>query len=147
MAVTSPPVQDSAVAIVSFLARQRSSSTRAIPRSSSSYSISVAPGQANGRVGEGGYAFAASRETELFAGGRLDRHATDGNARDLGDASSHGVAIRPDARRFAHDSCVEMGDTPATRLHSLDCEGQEAIRRRAPPLRIARGEVHADITL
>ena len=43
----------------------------------------------------------------------LTADAADGNAGDLGDARAHGVAMRRDARRFAHDRHVEMRDHAA----------------------------------
>src|SRR4051812_4723002 len=126
VAATRPPVQDSAVAMVSFFARQRSSSARACARSSSS-AISVAPNnlgrsvdpwQANGRVREGRDALAAPGEAQFLAGRRLDRYAGFRNARDLGNARPHGVAMRTDARCLAHDRGIEMSDAAAARLHA-----------------------------
>ena len=53
--------------------------------------------------------------------------------------------MRRDARRFAHDGDVEMRDHAAAGAHPLAGEGEEAIRRRAAPLRIARRKVLADV--
>src|SRR5262249_45181317 len=113
--------------------------------SSSGSAMSVAPGQADRGIGECRDAFAAPGETELLAGGRLPSHPRHRNAGDLGDPGAHGVAMRANARRLAHDSDVEMGNAPATRLDPLDREGKEAVGRSAAPLRIARREVHADV--
>src|SRR6266853_1133505 len=82
---TRPPVQDSAVAIVSLRIRQRSSSERERARASLPL-MSIAPAfvvpafivpafivprQADGGARERGDAFLAAGETEPFAGGSL----------------------------------------------------------------------------
>src|SRR5712691_13031906 len=100
-----------------------------------------APRQPNGGVGESRNAFAAPGEAELLAGCRLDRHAACRNASDLGNARAHGIAMRTDAGRLAHDRGIEMGDAPAARLHALDREREEAIGGGAAPLRITGREV------
>src|SRR6266550_8729808 len=78
---TRPPVQDSAVAIVSFRIRQRSSSARERARASlppiSLAPTFVSPRETDGRAGGGGDTFLAAGEAETLAGGRLDRHARD----------------------------------------------------------------------
>src|SRR5215813_4293318 len=81
---TRPPVQDSAVAIVSRRLRQRSSSERARARASLLV-ILLAPGKANGGACGGRNAFLAAREPEPLAGGRFHGHAGDVDARYLGD--------------------------------------------------------------
>ena len=95
--VTSPPVPDSKVAIFSPRERPASSTRVAVARISSSFR------QAHGRGRHGGDAFAAPSEAEPLAGGRLDADAVDFDARDRGDARAHGIAVRPDAGRLAHD--------------------------------------------
>src|ERR1700750_3055875 len=79
---TRPPVQDSAVAMVSLRDRHKSSNARERARASLPL-MSVAPAlivptlvvpwQADGRAGGRRDAFLASGEAEPLAGGRLDR--------------------------------------------------------------------------
>src|SRR5260370_26328265 len=88
---TRPPVQDSAVAIVSLRIRHRSSSERERARASLPL-MSVAPRQANSVARGRGHAFLAPGEAQPFAGRRLDRDARDINAGDLGHARARGVA-------------------------------------------------------
>src|ERR1700761_1946428 len=94
---TSPPVQDSAVAIVSRRLRHRSSSERERARALL-VAISLAPGQANGRARGRRDAFLAAGEAEPLAGGGLHRHARDVDTRDLCDPRPHLVAQRADLR-------------------------------------------------
>src|ERR1700690_768282 len=87
---TRPPVQDSAVAMVSLRIRQRSSSERERARASlplmsvaPAFAVPtrvvptfviptfVIPGQAYGRARDGGHAFLAAGKSEPFAGGRF----------------------------------------------------------------------------
>src|SRR5882672_3521019 len=109
--------------------------------------MSVAPGQADGCIGEGDDAFAAPGKAEPFAGRRLHRYALDRKPYDLGDARTHGVTMRADARRLAYHGDVKMRDAPAAGLHAFDGEGEKTVGGSAAPLRIARGEMHADVTL
>src|SRR5450432_4242395 len=99
---TRPPVQDSAVAMVNLRIRQRSSSERERARASLPLMLVApalgVPGQADGGAGGGGDAFLAAGEAEPLAGGRLDGHARDVHACDLGDARAHLVAQRADLR-------------------------------------------------
>src|SRR6202521_2919184 len=90
---TRPPVQDSAVAIVSLRIRHRSSSERERARASLPL-ILFAPGQADGGAGHRGDAFLTASESEPFAGGRLHGNPRQRQSRDLGDARAHGVAVR-----------------------------------------------------
>src|ERR1700719_1837191 len=87
---TRPPVQDSAVAMVSLRIRQRSSSDRERARASlplmSVASTFVVPGEADGGGRDSGDAFLAAGEPKPFAGGRLHRHPRQRKACDLGDA-------------------------------------------------------------
>ena len=83
----------------------------------------------------------------LLAGRRLHRHAIERKAGKLGDLGAHGVAVRPDLGRLAHQRQVEMGDAPAARFHALDREGEEPVGGRALPLRIAGREMRADIAV
>src|SRR4029077_10937501 len=92
---TRPPVQDSAVAIVSLRIRHRSSSERERARASLPL-ILFAPGKADSGARGCRNAFLASGKAQPFAGGRLDRNARDIQPGDLGDACAHGVAQRTD---------------------------------------------------
>src|SRR5438477_2555403 len=120
---TRPPVQDSAVAMVSLRIRQRSSSERERARASLPL-ISVAPaliipGQADGGARSRSDAFLAASEAEPLAGGRLHGHARDVYARDLADARPHGVAQGTDFRPFADQRDFEIGDPAAARGDAL----------------------------
>src|SRR4051812_13579050 len=101
-AATSPPVQDSAVAMVSLRIRHRSSSERARARGSlpliSVLPAFIVPRQPDGGAGGGGDAFLAAGEAQPLAGGGLDRHPRHIEAGDLGNARPHGVAVRADLR-------------------------------------------------
>src|ERR1700687_3146510 len=123
---TKPAVQDSAVATSSFL-RLQIASRRLAASTISSSSIARTPGQPHGRRGISRDTFAAAGEAELFAGGCLHCHAVDRDTGERGNLCAHGIALPVDARRFANDSKIEMGDAAATRFHTLDCEGQKAI--------------------
>src|SRR3954466_11816170 len=92
---TRPPVQDSAVAIVSLRIRHRSSSERERARASLPLML-FAPGKADRGARRGGDAFLAAGKAEPFAGGRLHRDTRDVEPGDLGDAGAHGVAERAD---------------------------------------------------
>src|ERR1700719_410931 len=76
---TRPPVQDSAVAMVSLRIRQRSSSERERARASlplmSVAPTFVVPRQADGGARDALDAFFAAGEAEPFAGGRFHGHA------------------------------------------------------------------------
>src|SRR6185369_10742270 len=85
---TSPPVQDSAVATISFLALHRSSRAIAaacVSRSAITPSPSPRPGQADGRGRHRHDALLAAGEAKLLAGRGLHRHAVHCNVGDLGD--------------------------------------------------------------
>src|SRR5215475_5820298 len=81
---TSPPVQDSAVAIVSLRIRQRSSSERDNARASLPL-ILFAPGKPDGGARGGRDAFLAAGEAEPLAGRRFHGDAGDADAGNLGD--------------------------------------------------------------
>src|SRR3982750_695704 len=87
---TRPPVQDSAVAMVSLRIRHRSSSERERARASLPLML-FAPGQTNRSARGRGDAFLAAGETEPFAGRRLDGDARDVEAGYLGNAGAHGI--------------------------------------------------------
>src|SRR4029077_13620708 len=91
---TRPPVQDSAVAIVSLRIRHKSSSERERARASLPLMLCapafivpafIVPGKADGGARGSGDAFLAACKTEPFAGGRLHRDARDVEPGDLGD--------------------------------------------------------------
>src|SRR5882762_6677450 len=111
---TRPPVQDSAVAMVSLRIRHRSSSERERARASlpliSVAPTLIAPGQADGGARGGGDAFSPARETKPFAGGGFHRDAGDVEPGDLGDTFTHGIAQRPDFRSFANHRHLEIRD-------------------------------------
>src|SRR3954468_1871512 len=92
---TRPPVQDSAVAIVSLRIRHKSSSERERARASLPLML-FAPGETDGGARGRGDAFLAAGKAEPFAGGCLHRDARDVEPGDLGDAGTHGVAQRAD---------------------------------------------------
>src|SRR4249920_3805161 len=91
---TRPPVQDSAVAIVSLRIRHRSSSERERARASLPLMLGaptfVIPGQTDGGARGGGDAFLAAGEAEPFAGGCLHGNARDIEPGDLGNPRAHG---------------------------------------------------------
>src|SRR5690349_4972714 len=135
---TSPPVQDSAVATMSFFALHRSSRAVAAAMVSSSAITPALPGpwqpHRGGRHRDD--AFLTAGEPELFAGRRLHRDAIDRHLGDLSDPFADGVAMRTDARRLAHDSEVEMRDLAAALRDPLHCKLEELVGRRALPARI-----------
>ena len=73
--------------------------------------------------------------------------AIDRDAGDLGDARAHRVAVRIDLGASQTTVDVEMAITPPRVSHALDREREEAVRRRAAPLRVARRKVHADVAV
>src|ERR1700692_1861931 len=87
---TRPPVQDSAVAIVSLRIRHRSSSEWERARVSLPLILVaptfIAPRQADGGARDSGNAFLPAGEAEAFAGGRFDGHPRQRQAGDLRDA-------------------------------------------------------------
>src|SRR5664279_382319 len=92
---TRPPVQDSAVAMVSLRMRHRSSSERERARASLPL-MSVAPtfgvpGEADGGAGGGGNSFLAAGKAEPFAGCGFDGDARNIKPGDVGDARAHAV--------------------------------------------------------
>src|ERR1700722_18470387 len=116
---TRPPVQDSAVAIVSLRIRQRSSSERDKARASLPL-ILIAPGQADGGARRGGNAFLAAGEPEPLAGRGFDRNPRNVETGNLGDARAHGVAQRSDFRTLANHGHLEMGDASIARGDALN---------------------------
>ncbi len=51
-----------------------------------------------------------------------------------------------DSRFFADDRYIDVNDTTACLMHERRGMTQEQVRGRVAPFRIARREVHADIT-
>ena len=128
---TSPPVQDSAVAIVSLRIRHRSSSERERARASLPLMLIdptfVVPRQADGGARSRGDAFLAAGEAQPLAGRRLDRDAGDVDPGDLGNARAHHVAQRPDLRTLADHRDFEVGDPAAPRGNAVDGIFQEFV--------------------
>src|ERR1019366_1623940 len=128
---TRPPVQDSAVAMVSMRMRQRSSSERERARASlplmSLAPTFIAKRKTDGGGRGGGDAFLAAGEAEPLAGGRLHGDARDVHAGDLGDARAHGVAQRSDLGPLADQRHLEIGDASAARGNPVDRVFQEAV--------------------
>src|SRR5437868_13927863 len=153
-AATRPPVQDSAVAMVSLRIRQRSSSERERARVSlppiSVVPALVVPGlvvprQPDGGAGSSRDAFLAPGEAEPLAGGGLDGHPRHIQSGDLGDPRAHGVAVRADLWPLANQRYLEMRDAPAAGGHAIDRVFQEFVGGGALPLRIARRKVGTDV--
>src|SRR6201989_553820 len=115
---TSPPVQDSAVAIVSRRLRHKSSSERDKARALL-VAISFAPGQADGGARGRRDAFFAAGEAEPLAGGRLHGDARDVDTGDFGDPRAHPVAQRADLRPLANQRHLEICDAAAARSDAL----------------------------
>src|ERR1019366_5305131 len=138
---TRPPVQDSAVAMVSLRIRQRSSNERERARASlplmSVAPTFVVPGQADGGARRGGDAFLAAGESETFTGGRLYGDARDVQPGDLGDACAHGVAERSNLGPLTDQRHFQVGDAAAARGHPVGRVFQELVGRRALPLDVA----------
>src|SRR5204862_7568350 len=92
---TRPPVQDSAVAIVSLRIRHKSSSERERARASLPLMLLaptfIVPGQTNGGARGCGDAFLAAGKTEPFAGRCLDGDARDVEPRNLGNSRAHNI--------------------------------------------------------
>src|SRR6478609_7341158 len=146
---TNPPVQDSAVAMVSLRIRHRSSSERERARASLPLMLfaptCIVPGKTNGGARGRGDAFLAAGKAEPLAGRRLHRDARDVQSGDLGDARAHDVAQGPDFRTFADQRDFEIGDAAAACGDSIDGVFEELIGGRAPPLDIAGRKVRAYI--
>src|SRR3978361_1574850 len=109
---TKPPVQDSAVAMVSLRIRHKSSSERERARASLPLML-FAPGKTNGGARGRGDASLAAGKPEPFAGGGLDGDARDIQPGDLGDPRPHGIAQRTDFRPLADHRDLEIGDASA----------------------------------
>src|SRR5947208_7735045 len=132
---TRPPVQDSAVAIVSLRIRHRSSSERERARASLPLMLFAptftVPGKADGSARSRRNAFLAAGKAEPFAGGRFDGDTRDIEPGDLGDAGAHGIAQRANLGTLANQRDLEVGDAAAARGDALDRIFQEAIGGRA----------------
>src|SRR3954452_2060426 len=146
-----PPVQDSAVAMVSLRIRQRSSSERERARASLPL-ISVAPalvvpGEADGGAGYCRDALLAAGESEAFAGGCFHGYPRQRKAGDLGDARAHDIPVPADLRPFANQRHIEVSNSPAARVDPIDRISQEFVGCRALPLWIAWRKMRADIAI
>src|SRR5256885_11592793 len=119
-----PPVQDSAVAMVSLRIRQRSSSERERARASlplmSIAPALVVPGEADGGAGDCRDALLATGESKAFAGGCFDGYSRQRNAGDLGDAPAHRIPVEADLRPFANQRHIEVSNSPAARAYPID---------------------------
>src|SRR3984957_5246621 len=143
---TKPPVQDSAVAIVSLRIRQRSSSERERGRASLPL-ISIAPGQADGGARRGGDAFLATGESEPFAGRRFHGYPRNVQSGDLRDARTHGIPQWSDLRTLTDQGDFEMGDASAARTDTIDRIFEKLVGRSALPLDVAGRKMRADIAI
>src|SRR5258705_8041331 len=121
---TRPPVQDSAVAIVSLRIRHRSSSERERARASLPLMLFaptlIVPRQTDGGARGRGDAFLAAGKAEPFAGRRLDGDARYVEPGDLGDARAHGVAQRTDFGALADQRDLEIGNAAAAGGDAID---------------------------
>src|SRR3954468_17021260 len=94
---TSPPVRDSAVAMVSLRLRHRSSSERERARASLPLILVaptfIVPRQGDGAAGHRGEPFLAAGEAEPLAGGGFDRDAGQVQSGNLSYPRAHGVAV------------------------------------------------------
>src|SRR5260370_37636507 len=143
---TRPPVQDSAVAIVSLRIRHKASSERERARASLPL-ILFAPGQADGGARGRGDAFLAPGKAEPLAGRGLHGDPGDTDAGDLGDARAHGVAQRSDLRTLADHRDLEIRDTAAARGDAIDGVFKELVGGGALPFEVARLKMLADIAV
>src|SRR4051812_15858601 len=139
---TMPPVQDSAVAIVSLRIRHRSSSERERARASLLL-ILLAPALVGPRQTDGGGrgcgdAFLAAGKAQPLTGRCLDGDARDVEPGDLGDAGAHDIAQRPDLGPLADHRHFEIRDPAAARGDAVDGIFEKLIGCRAFPLRITR---------
>src|SRR4051794_2386438 len=153
---TSPPVQDSAVAMVSLRLRHRSSSERARARASLPLiliaptfiaPIFIAPRETDGGARHRGDASLAAGESKPLAGGRLHRHARQIQAGDVRDPRAHDIPKRSDLRSLADHRHVEMSDAAAARGHAIDGVFQKPMRGGALPSWIARRKMRTDIAI
>src|SRR5258708_23616863 len=148
---TRPPVQDSAVAMVSLRIRQRSSSERERARASLPLILIdptfVAPREANGGARGGGDAFFAAGEAEPLASGRFHGHARDVQPGDLSDPLTHGIAQRSDLRPFADQRHLESGDPPAAPGDAAHRVFQETVRPTPLPSPIRARELRTATAL
>src|SRR3546814_4919276 len=90
---------------------------------------------------------AATGKAQPLARCRLHTNPFDRNRKDFGNAHADRVPMRANFRRFGNDGQVDMVDPPAARRDAFAGEGEEAVRRRAAPLRIARRELVADVAV
>src|SRR6187431_2474826 len=148
---TRPPVQDSAVAIVSLRIRHRSSSERERARASLPLMLLaptfIRPGQADGGARGRGDAFLATGKAQPLAGRSLDGDARDVEPGDFGDAGAHDIAQRADFRALADHRDFEIGDPAAARSDAVDGIFEKLIGRGSLPLWIARRKVRTDVAV
>ena len=92
-----------------------------------------------------GDAFAPAGEAQAFGGGRLDADAALLEAQQLGDAPTHGVAVRRDPGGLAQEGDVDVADHPAAGAYKSKGLAQEDGGGGALPARVRVGEVLADV--
>src|SRR6202030_1440983 len=135
---TRPPVQDSAVAIVSLRIRHRSSSERERARASLPLILIaptfVAPRQADGGARRGGDAFLAAGESKPLAGGGFHGNARNVHPGDFGNPCTHNIAQWTDLGAFADQGHFEIGDAAAARGDPVDRVFQKSVGRSPLPL-------------
>src|SRR5438477_6159993 len=148
---TRPPVQDSAVAIVSLRALQSSSSERAKALVSLALMMmsSSVLSQRQSYRGAGGSCnpFFAAGEAEALAGRRLDGDARHRHAGNVGDASAHRVAMRTYFGSLADQRHFEIGNAAAALADTAHGIFKKAVGGSAFPLRIGRRKMHADVAV
>src|SRR5690349_20349967 len=120
-----PPVQDAAVASVSFFRKQISSS--AFAASMADRSGMLFPGQADGCRRIGGDAFAAPGKAELFTRGRFYADTLGADSGQFGDVCPHGIAVLPNAGGFTHDRKIEVRYATFAGTHAFDGKSEEAV--------------------
>ena len=150
MPATRPPVQDSAVATVRFFAlaeveqRACAASTHIVIQHRADH----LHGRRTVAVAIGHHAFAAADEAHALRWWSPSRRRGPASMPAI-SAMRARIASRCGPIRGASQTIgdVEMRDHAAALGHALDREFEEAVRRRALPLRIARRKVLADVAV
>src|ERR1700758_5569923 len=132
---TRPPVQDSAVAIVSLRIRHRSSSDRANARASLPLMAHTLQGRR--MVALAIAAMPSSRPVNPRRSLVVAFTATRDSDSPVISAMRARIAVRADLRALANQGHIEVGDASAARGDPTECVFEELVRRRALPLRVA----------